>query len=204
MNTENLETVEAGIIRRYNQTARLFIYRTSDNYHTVNNFNLDGGFMQTDSSVVLNGAYANYSVSGGNQYDSWFHLVKVGDNGDWWFETGGKTVGYWPRSLFDTNGIANHGDLIQWGGETVDSSGTDFTGTDMGGDGSLHSGGWQHAAFQRALRFNFDAAMHWDDANPSIDRSPAPCYSIGIESSPDAAWARTIWFGGPGRNAGCP
>ena len=204
LNTPYLETVEAGSIHRQNQTyARLFIFFTPDNYNS-GCWNTDCGFVQTDGSITLDGTWSNYSSSGGAQYDQKLALFKGGPNADWWFVVGTTWVGYWPRSLFDSSGIANNADGIFFGGETWDLKGTYHAATDMGGDGSFPGSGFAHAAYQRNMRYytySGGTVYWWKIGTVSLFATRSECYS-GIKYSSTGTWEDYMYFGGPGYNYG--
>jgi hypothetical protein len=208
----SLETLEVGwqvFSGKYGDSnARLFIYSTSDGYSGNNYasgcYNLDcGRFVQTSSSVVIGGKFANYSVTGGAQHEFEAAFLRTGSPAAWWLYIAGQPVGYYPLNLFDFNGILNQASTIDFGGEIIDdrTKHAAHTTTDMG-SGAYPSAGYGFAAYQSTLwYFNTPTtALHATGITPMRDN--AFCYDI----SPifyDANWGAYFYFGGPGYNINC-
>jgi hypothetical protein len=202
----DLETVEAGwqvYPNLYGDwRARLFIYFTPDNYGNGGCYNLDcGAFVQTNNSVVIGGAYSSYSATNGPQWEVTLFWYKDGPNGHWWLQHQGVWVGYYPRQLFDGNGLRDQAALIDFGGEIIDTPGDGFhTATDMGG-GAFAYLGWANAAYQRNLRY-VDTSNFWREATgltPSY--TDYWCYDILLYNWGN--WANHFYFGGSGYNVEC-
>jgi hypothetical protein len=204
-----LETVEAGWIKRSTHPTRLFVFFTSDSYGAIavgdSCWNTDCGFVQVNGSVVLNGNISPVSTLGGTQTEAQYNLQKNGPSGAWSFYYNGTHVGYWPRSLFNTTGIRDQADYVQWGGEIYDYTGPDHAETDMGTPNLPFTlsdlGNFGNVAYQSRLRAH-PGTTTWAEANPWISRNNAQCYDIG--SFWDAGTPRRyIYFGGPGRSGVC-
>lgn len=217
------ESVEAGVITRSTHAARLFIYFTNNSYlSTAGNpgacthptscscWNNDCGFVQTNSSVLLDGSLTS-SISGGTQRDREFMLVKQGgDGGDWHFRYGSIDVGFWPREMFDQ--IDDNASRMTWGGEIVNSTQVGVppfhTTTHMGGDGTFGSNPdrWTHAAYQRLLTKittePFDNVVITHSAVPTInapnDAYLDNCYDTYLTYSSDSSWRNYMFHGGIG------
>ena len=204
----NRETVEAGWQKYYDLygdwRSRLFIYFTPDNYGNGGCYNLScGAFVQIDNSVYIGGGFTNYSSAGGPQYAFKLMLYKDFTNGHWWLKYGDTWVGYWPRNLFDSNGLRDRGDRIDFGGEIVNTSpGGAHTHTDMG-SGYWPYQGYGYAAYQRALRY-IDTSNYYQRATGlNASRTDRDCYDIEMHSS-SGSWGEYFYFGGSGHNSNCP
>ena len=194
-----LESVEAGWIiypQRYGDDyPRFFIFFTNDAYAT-GCYDLDCGFIQTNGSLPIGGRIDYYSTVGGPQRyikPLWF---KDGTTGSWWLQWGSSWIGYYPRSLFDTSGLANEAGILSYGGEVVDSKPWPYyftTQTDMG-SGRYAAEGWTSAAWIAHMRYidtsNYVHAGDIDDF--AVTRSD--CWSIKIYSLVDDYF----YYGGPG------
>lgn len=215
----SLETVEAGWVRRKNSDARLFIFTTNDNYGAADGgsvgdcsgatsccWNADCAFVQLPGTgIYLDSVFSNYSVSGGAQYQASFLMIKNDTTGDWWFNYQGTWVGYWPRSLYDSNGIQSYADRIVFGGEVYDDVSAYHTFTDMGGDGSFPSAGHGHSAYQIYLEYAqfWGGQYHMTPASGlTAIATNSACYDINYDDSTPASG---VWMhvGGPGYNSNC-
>jgi hypothetical protein len=202
-----LQTVETGA-QLYkglygDKTSHLFIYYTPDGYKT-GCYNLTcSAFVQTDSSVVVGGSLGAASVRGGAQYEQRLEWFKDGATGPWWLRFGDKWVGYYPATLFNSNGLADHANTIDFGGEIIDGrNGGRHTNTDMG-SGAFPSEGWQKAAYQRRIQY-VDLKNVYQSPALSGSRNSSGCYDIALFNDTSAnGWGQYFYFGGPGYNANC-
>lgn len=206
----NTETVEAGwqvFVNKYgNSSARLFIYFTPDDYGAGGCYNLDcSKFVQVDNSVVIGGSFSSYSTSGGAQYAPYFRL-QMNSAGDWWLKYGTAWVGYWPRSLFDSNGIYNSASRVTFGGEIIDHRNLSLhTSTDMG-SGAFSSSGFQYSAYQRSMAYYYGSmsAPSIADSNASVSIvTGSLCYDASTAFDSGSVWRRYMYFGGPGYSGNC-
>jgi len=184
--------------------AHLFIYFTPDNYGSGGCYNLScRGFVQVNNTVYIGDGFTVYSSDGGPQY--WIKLLwyKDGTEGHWWLRYGDTWVGYYPRTLFDDNGLRNEADRIDFGGEIVNTR-TDnrHTRTDMG-SGNWPYQGYGYAAYQRGLRY-VDTSNFYQRAT-GLNRSVTNrmCYDLDLLSS-SGSWEEYFYFGGSGLNTSCP
>ncbi|MFI5180061.1 MAG: neprosin family prolyl endopeptidase [Thermoanaerobaculia bacterium] len=202
------QTVETGwqnYPQLYGDTkSHLFIYSTSGNYQPGTGcYNLDcPRFVQINSTVVIGSSFTSYSTQGGVQYE-----IPLGFYRDpssphhWWLKVNGSWVGYYPNSLFNSQGLADYSAEIDFGGEIVNTSnGGLHTTTDMG-SGHFPSEGLGFAAYARALQY-------WDLSGNLLDATgltrqvtDASYYDLSLHSSSDATWRQYFYFGGPGRSA---
>ncbi len=202
----NLETVETGWQvyqgRNGDNLPHFFIYYTSDGYDTTGCYDLTcTGFIQTDTSIVI-GMQLPSSVSGGTQQEGTVAYWRDPTTGHWWLAVGEGVdrilVGYYPTSLFDTNGLENFASRITYGGEIINQNvGGQHTATDMG-SGAFPAAGHSQAAYQRSLQY-MDISQNILDVTPGttiVDDSL--CYDIAHDSN--TAWGRHFYYGGTGYN----
>jgi len=197
---DNLQTAEVGwqvYPKMYNNTRPVFfIYWTADNYKSLGCYNLTcPAFVQTNSTWAIGGAISPWSVAGGVQKEIEVTFFLTG--GNWWVYVGGgaagNAIGYYPTSLYRNGAMATQATGIDYGGETVGTT----SWPPMGG-GAFANQGWQHAAYQRDIRYfpspggNVVASVTPAQASPQ-------CYTVSV-SKLNPPWNETIYFGGPGGN----
>lgn len=203
----SLETVEAGW-QKYrdlygDDNSRLFIYFTPDNYGSGGCYNLScGAFVQTNNTVPIGGKFDLYSVSGGDQREFKLLWYKDGTAGNWWLKYGDIWVGYYPRSRFDANGLADKAWSIDFGGEIIDNRNLNLhTATDMG-SGAYPSAWFKYAAYQKNILYVNTSNVYSDPSGLTAYRDDAYCYDITLGNDP-GNWGRYFFFGGPGYNSNC-
>ena len=203
----NKETVEGGW-QKYRDLygdwrSRLFIYFTPDNYGSGGCYNLTcGAFVQVNNSVNIGGGFTNYSSHGGSQYTFKLLWYKDGESGHWWLRYGDTWVGYYPRSLFDGNGLRDFAARTSFGGEIINRNiSSQHTRTDMG-SGYMPSFGFRWAAYQRAIRYVDTSNFYRQASGMSTFVSDADCYNIQLNSS-SGSWEQYFYFGGWGYNSQC-
>ncbi len=209
LTTDNsLQTAETGwqnFQQLYGDSrSHLFIYYTTGNYQNGTGcYNLDcTGFVQTDSSVIIGGAFTVYSTQGGTQYGiSLAYFRDTSPPHNWWLRYGNTWVGYYPNSLFDSQGIADYSDEIDFGGEIVNNwDGGLHTTTDMG-NGHFPSEGLGSAAYTKKIQYWNTSNAQLDATGLNRDVTNASYYDLSLGSSTDSSWLRYFYFGGPGRVA---
>ncbi|RCV21596.1 hypothetical protein SETIT_4G150700v2 [Setaria italica] len=159
------------------------------------------GFVQTTSKIAIGAAITPESVYNGRQFDITLMLWKDPKHGHWWLELGsGVVVGYWPSYLFTH--LARHANMVQFGGEVVNTrpSGS-HTATQMG-SGHFPSEGFDRAAYFRNLQ-----VVDWDNnlipaASLKLLADNPGCYDI--QGGSNSYWGSYFYYGGPGRNVKCP
>jgi hypothetical protein len=204
----NRETVEAGW-QLYpdlygDWRSHLFIYFTPDNYGAGGCYNLTcGAFVQVDNSVYIGGGFDHYSSVGGEQRVFKLALIKDHAAGHWWLRYGETWVGYWPRNLFDANGLRDQGRIVDFGGEIVNTE-TDgrHTRTDMG-SGHWPYEGFGYATYQRSVRYVDTTYTYQYATGLAESRTDADCYDISLTNS-GGSWETYFYFGGSGYNPSCP
>ncbi|XP_031501584.1 uncharacterized protein LOC116265178 isoform X1 [Nymphaea colorata] len=181
---------------------RLFTYWTSDAYQATGCYNLlCSGFVQTNSKIAIGAAISPISSYSGDQYDITILVWKDPKLGNWWLGFGDNTlVGYWPAELFTH--LADHADMVEWGGEIVNTkSSGKHTATQMG------SGHFAEDGFRQASYFRNIEVVDADNSLSPVQSlstlaEDTNCYNI--QSSYNTDWGNFFYFGGPGNNAQCP
>jgi hypothetical protein len=206
---DNRETVEAGW-QKYRDLygdyrPRLFIYFTPDNYGDGGCYNLTcDAFVQVNNSIYIGGGFTNISQHPhpSTAWEFKLRWQKDGTTGHWWLKYGDTWVGYYPRSLFDSNGLSDKAAKVDFGGEIIDRQpGGRHTKTDMG-SGHFPSDGFGYAAYQRQIRYITTNNVWGTYPSLSESRSDSDCYDISVSSS-TGSWERYFYFGGPGYNNHC-
>ncbi|KAA3459688.1 carboxyl-terminal peptidase [Gossypium australe] len=181
---------------------RFFTYWTSDAYQTTGCYNLlCSGFVQTNNKVAIGAAISPRSSYNGRQFDIGLMVWKDPKHGHWWLEFGpGLLVGYWPAFLFSH--LRSHANMVQFGGEIVNTRSSGFhTSTQMG------SGHFAEEGFRKAAYFRNLQTVDWDNnlvplTNIHLKADRANCYDI--RQGRNHVWGTYFYYGGPGRNVRCP
>jgi neprosin-like protein len=195
-----LQTAEVGwqvYPQMYGNTKPVFfIYWTADDYQTTGCYNLTcTAFVQTNGSWAIGGALSPSSTPGGRQFeiDVSFYLV----NGNWWLYVGGgaaaNAIGYYPTSLYRNGALASQAAEIDFGGEVVGT-----TSWPPMGSGAFANQGYQHAAYQRDVRYFPSGGGNVAASLTAAAASPA-CFTATVTSF-NPPWNETLFFGGPGGN----
>ncbi|KAM0995204.1 hypothetical protein COP2_010888 [Malus domestica] len=162
---------------------------------------LCSGFIQTNSKIAIGASISPVSSYAGNQYDVSILLWKDPKLENWWLGLGDNTlVGYWPAELFTH--LADKATMVEWGGEVVNTRANgEHTATQMG------SGHFAEDGFGKASYFRNLEIVDSENNLNSVGDVPTSaeytkCYDI--KSSYNNEWGTHFYYGGPGRNAGCP
>ncbi|XVE54987.1 hypothetical protein DITRI_Ditri03aG0125100 [Diplodiscus trichospermus] len=202
----DLNTIEAGwqvSPELYgDNNPRFFIYWTIDAYRSTGCYNLlCSGFVQTNNKVAIGAAISPRSTYNGRQFDIGLMVWKDPKHGHWWLEYGsGLLVGYWPAFLF--NHLRSHANMIQFGGEIVNTRSSGYhTSTQMG------SGHFAEEGFGKAAYFRNLQTVDWDNnllplTNLRLLADHSNCYDI--RQGRNNVWGTFFYYGGPGRNVRCP
>jgi len=211
VNGSPLQTVECGWQDYKNlygdNYPHLFVYYTTNGYASQGDnqggYNRDvDGFVQYSSSTFPGARITWGSTYGGTQYSLQTRVQLY--QGNWWIMLNNDWVGYYPATLFSTNGLRNRADSISWYGEIVDVDDGVNSYTDMG-SGYHASNGWQWAAYTRNVRYYNVSNGYSYDYNPgSVWASDSDCYSIQNHALSGGSWGSYFWWGGPGKNTYCP
>lgn len=201
----DLNTIEAGwqvSPELYGDShPRFFTYWTTDAYQATGCYNLlCSGFIQTNNKIAIGAAISPISSYRGRQFDISILVWKDPKHGHWWLEFGpGLLVGYWPSNIFSH--LKNHGNMVQFGGEVVNTRPSGFhTSTQMG------SGHFSGEGFGRASYFRNMQVVDWDNnlippSNIRLLADHSNCYDI--KGGNNNAWGNYFYYGGPGRNVRC-
>lgn len=201
----DLNTIEAGwqvSPELYGDSyPRFFTYWTTDAYQTTGCYNLlCSGFVQTNNKIAIGAAISPRSSYNNKQFDIGIMIWKDPKHGHWWLEFGsGLLIGYWPSYLFSH--LRDHANMIQFGGEIVNSRSGFHTSTQMG------SGHFAEEGFGKASYFRNMQTVDWDNSllplsNLRLLADHPNCYDI--RAGRNNVWGNYIYYGGPGRNQRCP
>ncbi|WOL20728.1 hypothetical protein Cni_G29534 [Canna indica] len=202
----DLNTIEAGwqvSPQLYGDNRpRFFTYWTTDAYQETGCYNLlCSGFIQTNNKIAIGAAISPTSALNGGQFDIDLLVWKDPKHGHWWLEFGsGLLIGYWPSFLFSH--LAEHANMVQFGGEIVNMQSSGFhTSTQMG------SGHFAQEGFRKASYFRNLQLVDWDNSlipmsNLKLMADHPNCYSI--QGGVNRVWGNYFYYGGPGRNVRCP
>ena len=206
---DDRETVEAGW-QKYRDLygdyrPRLFIYFTPDNYGDGGCYNLTcDAFVQVSNSVYIGGGFTNISQHPhpSTAWEFALRWQKDGTTGHWWLKYGDTWVGYYPRSLFDSNGLRDKAAKVDFGGEIIDEQPNGrHTKTDMG-SGHFPNDGFGYAAYHRQIRYITTSNVWGTHPSLTDTRTDSDCYDISVSNS-SGSWERYFYFGGPGYNNHC-
>jgi len=185
----------------------LFIFYTTNNY-TASGDNLGGynqdvaGWVQYSNQVYPEAISSPVSVFDGQQYE--LQLKVQLWEGNWWVRVNGIWMGYYPSTLYNSGGLQSQADSVLWGGEVVDAGDhPERTQTDMG-SGHWPEDGWQKCAYMNGLLYQSatDGTMSRYAAT-AVEPEPL-CYGIIGHFNDPGSWGSHFWWGGSGRNSGCP
>lgn len=209
----DLQTLEAGWQDSPSRTGSLnpkfFVYSTQDNYASHGSgdcYDQDcDDWVQVSSELAPGFGWSNHSAPGGAQYVfdiSWYRAV----NSHWYLIYKGDVLGYYPNSLFDTNGLANKASRLDFGGEVAVDNTLMHSGTDMG-SGAFPSAGFGYASYVRTLERRSTALLTWT-AVPLVSlaetATDANCYDVSAASG-TTPWDTHFYFGGRGYHlVDCP
>jgi hypothetical protein len=203
----SLQTIEGGCHvypSFYNDPApitRLFTYWTADGYATTGSYNLlnqpgQPGFVQTDNTWVLGGAFQSVSQPGGDQPGFLMQWMRDSSNGNWWLtlqSTGNPVaVGYFPAANYGGGVLSQAAQNVDFGGEVCSQIGSGQTG--QMGSGAYSSAGWQQAAFHKQIAYY--SAGSWVPATLAPYQD-APSYTIDLHNNTTSDWSTYFFFGGP-------
>ncbi|KAE8712466.1 jmjC domain-containing protein 4-like isoform X1 [Hibiscus syriacus] len=181
---------------------RFFIYWTNDAYHATGCYNLlCSGFVQINNKIAIGAAISPRSSFNSRQFDIILMVWKDPKHGHWWLEFGsGLLVGYWPAFLFSH--LRSHANMVQFGGEVVNTRSLGFHTSTQMGSGKFAQEGFRKAAYFRNLQ-----TVDWDNnlvpfKNLRLLADHSNCYDI--RQGRNNVWGTYFYYGGPGRNVRCP
>lgn len=202
------QTLEAGwsIFPSYNQSGydpELFVAYTPDGYKTWCNKDC-ADFVQVSGASYYPGMKLTpVSTAGGQQYRVKLLVQKYPYNadGNWWVAVEGQYIGYFPKSVYGSGGMASKSTELTFGGEIKDAqTGTYHTKTDMG-SGEYPGEGFGYAAYQRTLKVIKTDGLVYNVTGLKTDGgtlTDSSCYDIDITESSSGDWGTYFYFGGEG------
>ena len=202
------QTVEVGHQEYRNKygdwVPHLFVHYTT-NHYTDSGDNKGGynnevdGWVQYSNEIFPEASYASLSHEGGSQCELQIKVQLW--QGNWWVRINGTWIGYYPASLFHSDGLGKAATTVAWGGQVIDANQGSITRTDMG-SGGWPEEGWRHAAFMRNLTYQVTPDGRMERYNPVAWESDPTCYGIdGFFDNTDN-WGSYFYYGGPGKNPG--
>lgn len=207
----NHQTLEVGHQQCYDiygdWVPHLFVFYTTNDYFSQDDY--EGGYNQlvkgwVQYATTIHPAALSTPLSefGGVQYVMPLKVQLW--EGRWWVRVNGTWIGYYPASLYNDDGLREEAARVDWGGEIVDSPdhvGT--TRTDMG-NGHWPAEGWQHCAFMSNLRYQSSPRGGMRDLKGNSTARYPDCYDIETHMESGTDWGSYFWWGGSGKNSGCP
>ncbi|EOA18734.1 hypothetical protein CARUB_v10007316mg [Capsella rubella] len=200
--TEKLQSISAGWIvypgLHQNQSS-LFTYWTADGNKMTRCYNaLCPGFVHVSTKYAIGVPAKPVSVYGGRQYHLEVSIYQDHVTGDWWFSLRDEPIGYWPRSLFKSEGLADGASAVVWGGEVYSS--VKEKSPSMG-SGHFPQEGFKKAAYVNGLKVITDITRVVSSPTASSLKTSANspnCYNVKKILGVGEYWSRAILFGGPG------
>ncbi|EOA32847.1 hypothetical protein CARUB_v10016162mg [Capsella rubella] len=201
---DTLQSISAGWIvsPKLNQNhSGLYTYWTANGYKkTAGCYNtLCPGFVQVSRKFALGGLAEPVSIYDGQQYQLEIGIHQDNCTGDWWFVLQDEPIGYWPKSLFHSEGLANGASRVFWGGEVFSSVKKRLS--PIMGSGHFPQDGFKKAAFVNGLKVIDHVSKEVTSPTASdlvlFANSPA-CYNVQTASGVGEDWSTAIFFGGPG------
>lgn len=211
-----LQTLEGGLTVDHSLNGdasnHLFTYFTTNGY-TADGDNIGGynrlhkGWIQYNASIFPGIRINGSSVQGGGSQ------LEIGIKyqlyqGNWWFgfnnnESGPWIwLGYYPASLF-AGGIGTVVNSVSFGGEVYSALANPCATTDQMGSGRHAATGFSHAAFQRNMHNQTNAAGTLANFNgvAEVDTAASGCvangYTIQTFMNSGSSWASYQFYGGP-------
>ncbi|GAB4850366.1 hypothetical protein Ancab_029669 [Ancistrocladus abbreviatus] len=195
----------------YNQGHQKFQQRTGLNepkffvFWTANNYNDEGCYDLTCPGWVLTsnqycpGMTLQSSAYGGRQIELAMDIKRDQSTGNWWLYLSDTPIGYWPPSIYNGGVLTSGADALSWGGEILDSSGSNgfHTMTQMG-SGHFPSEGYTKVSYVRNIAYiDQSGNAHALSQNQLYAIAPAPnCYSYQFKQ--DNSGQLYFFYGGPG------
>ena len=174
----------------------LFFFFNTNNYASrgdyVGGYNTDYlGWVQS-STTLFPGA----SLTVGSEL--YIRVLMYG--GNWWVNVNNQWVGYYPGWMFATTGLRNWANTVQWFGELLDYIADGVTTqTDMGNSYFAGPG----SAYMRNMRWENTTGVQ-SNLNAGYSAPNSNCWSVQGFNNSGTTWGTYMYFGGPGKSAGCP
>ncbi len=208
---ENAETIEAGFqVSRGiygDDEPRLFGFWTNDGYRS-GCYNLAcAGFVQVSSRFGLGARFvAPARREAPSEPFVRMLIVRDDSEGDWWLALDGHWIGYWPGELFSDEGLREHGELLELGGEVYSAhSQGSHTRTEMGSGVLVRNARTEQAAWISHVR-SIEKDGSTEAPSLMLEVTDRQCYGAALLSREDAGRnpsLPTLLFGGPGYSTYC-
>ncbi|XP_023638831.1 uncharacterized protein LOC17885811 [Capsella rubella] len=198
---KGLQSISAGWIvhPEFNMNhSSVFTYWTADDSDQTGCFNLQcPGFIHVSTKFAVGVLAQPVSIYGGQQYHLEVSIYQDHLTGHWWFVLRDEPIGYWPRSLFKADGLANGATSVNWGGENFCSV---RQRSPTMGSGHFPQEGYKKAAYVNDIQVMIDTksrqALIPTASSLKIDESYPSCYKVD-KIIDVGEWSRAIFFGGP-------
>ncbi|CAI9093619.1 OLC1v1029166C1 [Oldenlandia corymbosa var. corymbosa] len=200
---ESFETVRSGWMVNPavygDKMSRFFTYWTSDGGHETGCFDhICPGFIQVSKNIAL-GAIIDHISTPPNKPAELLSISIYKDmyTDNWWVDSGGEKIGYWPANLFEE--LNHNAEAVQWGGDVYSTrlETHPHTATGMGSGGYSSPIDWLSGSIRgiRILRI-LQNSLVWiypDWAAPYADQ--VNCYDYNLQVVSDDP---VFYYGGPG------
>ncbi|RWW20366.1 hypothetical protein GW17_00015529 [Ensete ventricosum] len=195
--TKREDLLRASSVKRYGRKKHKSISMPL----TVDSDLLNESGHQISNDIAMGASIFPLSDFGGSQYDISILVWKDPQEGHWWIQFGNDYVlGYWPSFLFSY--LAESASMIQWGGEVVNSElEGEHTSTEMG-SGHFPEEGFGKASYFRNIQIVDESNNLKAPKEVGTFTEQSSCYDVQNGNNDD--WGHYIYYGGPGRNTGCP
>ncbi|VVB11955.1 unnamed protein product [Arabis nemorensis] len=202
-NNYHLQSISAGWIvnqRLKNNHSSLSISWTTDSDNiSVGCFNTRcPGFVQVSTKFPLGILVHPVSTYNGEQFHLVVSLFQDHGSGNWWFMLRDDPIGYWPKSLFKTEGLANGASWVYWGGEVF--SPVKEKSPTMG-SGHYAQEGFRKAAYINGIKVIDHVSRKFFSPTTAAIQTYANnpgCYNVETKSGTGEFWSRAVFYGGPG------
>ncbi|KAG7541777.1 Neprosin [Arabidopsis thaliana x Arabidopsis arenosa] len=200
---EGFQSITAGWIvypgLYHNNQSRLFTYWTADGNNKTHCYNtLCPGFVHVSTKYAIGMLVQPVSIYDGQQYQLEVSIYQDHVTRDWWFVLNNEPIGYWPKSLFTRQGLADGASAVFWGGEVYSS--VKEKSPSMG-SGHFPQEGYKKAAYVNGLKIITDVTKEISSPLASALKTVADspnCYNVKKILGVGEYWSRAILFGGPG------
>ncbi|CAH8275617.1 unnamed protein product [Arabidopsis lyrata] len=200
---EGFQSISAGWIvypgLYHNNQSRLFTYWTADGNNKTHCYNtLCPGFVHVSTKYAIGMLVQPVSIYDGQQYQLEVSIYQDHVTGDWWFVLNNEPIGYWPKSLFKPQGLADGASAVFWGGEVYSS--VKEKSPSMG-SGHFPQEGYKKAAYVNGFKIITDITKEVSSPLASALKTVADspnCYNVKKILGVGEYWSRAILFGGPG------
>ncbi|CAL5442435.1 unnamed protein product [Camellia sinensis] len=171
---------------------RLFIYTDAGQSHC---FNANcPGFVIVNTDIPLGLVIGEVSIRGGTQVEMEIYILRDLANGNWWLGVANTNVGFWPKTILSSGGLANLASHAEWGGEVFSPPGTPKPA--MGG-GHFLIEDTRYDAYFRNIALKSPSG---GDINPHTYEftNSKKLYEVKDEGNRGVDFGHLVLYGGPG------